>query len=293
MDKLIVPVYLNQRLVFDLLAMLHGGISTVTSITKTESSGTSDTEKMKASFGLSQVLSSLLKIDLSGEQENKNSMNQVGSISEQRVHTPASLFYQLRTMLLEKDFLRVVDNSSTPTPGDIIEFEASLRRNPIIETIQSVSEMLEVAMIFEEPKPHSKMKTKQVPVQDNKKLKSQMEAFCEKLRAGNTMDLIAEDLVNKYSAVVTLELGFLNDPTMSDVVDGRFYILGKVIQTIMEDTESISLIRKTALSKLPSTILVDAFSVMSTLATDGFAIPELKWEIKGPAIQIIPIAIYA
>ena len=36
MEKLIVPVYLNQRLVFDLLAMLQGGISTVTAINKTE-----------------------------------------------------------------------------------------------------------------------------------------------------------------------------------------------------------------------------------------------------------------
>ncbi len=105
LGKLIVPVYLNQRLVFDLLAMMQGGISTVTSVSKTDSSGSSDTDKVKASFGLSQVLSSLLKIDLSGEKENKETTNKVDSISEQRVHTPASLFYQLRAMLLEKKLL--------------------------------------------------------------------------------------------------------------------------------------------------------------------------------------------
>ena len=37
-NELIIPVYLNQRIVFDMIAMLQGGIATVTRITSTESS---------------------------------------------------------------------------------------------------------------------------------------------------------------------------------------------------------------------------------------------------------------
>ena len=33
---LIIPVYLNQRFVFDLVAMLQDGIATVTKVVKTE-----------------------------------------------------------------------------------------------------------------------------------------------------------------------------------------------------------------------------------------------------------------
>ncbi len=295
MEKLIVPVYLNQRLVFDLLAMLQGGISTITSFSRTESAGSADTEKIKASFGLSQVLSSLLKVDLSGEKENKASKKQVDSISEQRVHTPASLFFKLRTMLLEREILRIIDGESAPIPGDIIEFEASLRRNPIVETLESLSEMLGIAMVFEEtPKQSAKAKGKQGQVPDHKKIKSQMEAFCNNLRAGNTIDLTAAGLKNEYSAVITLETVFLNDATMSDVVDGKFQVAGKVIRAITDNSESISLIRKTALSKLPMGTLSEAFGGVSALATEqGFDIPDLTWEIKGPAIQVIPIAIYA
>ena len=65
--KLLIPVYLNQRIVFDLLAMLQGGISTVTSVSKTEQSADEKSRKMGGSFGLSQALSSLLKIDLSAD----------------------------------------------------------------------------------------------------------------------------------------------------------------------------------------------------------------------------------
>ena len=40
-EKLIVPVYLNQKLVFDLLAMLQDGISTVKAINSTSGEATS------------------------------------------------------------------------------------------------------------------------------------------------------------------------------------------------------------------------------------------------------------
>ena len=80
---------------------------------------------------------------------------------------------------------------------------------------------------------------------------------------------------------------------MSDLVDGNFRVLGKVIKSVGED-DKISLLRKTAMSKMPSTVLMQAFEKMSGLGTDGgFNIPEIKWDLKGPAFQIIPVAIYA
>jgi hypothetical protein len=35
-DDLIIPVYLNQRIVFDLVAMLQGGIAAVTQVSQTQ-----------------------------------------------------------------------------------------------------------------------------------------------------------------------------------------------------------------------------------------------------------------
>ncbi len=188
-----------------------------------------------------------------------------------------------------------MEDKSTPSPGDIIEFEASLRRNPVVETIESLLDILAMAILFEDdPTKSQKQKNKQAQTSDNQKMKSQMEAFCEKLKAGNTIDLTAEGLRNNYTAVVTLETEFLNDPTMSDVVDGRFCVVGKVIRSIVKGTESISLIRKTALSKIPQPVLHGVLGGLSQLATEpGFAIPKLDYEIQGPAIQVIPIAIYA
>lgn len=295
MKKLIVPVYLNQRLVFDLLAMLQGGISTVTAINRTESANHENSEITKATFGLNAAFSSLLKIDLSGEKGNNKNKFDEKSVSEERVHTPASLFYQLRNILIEEDILVQMDVNSQPKPGDIVEFEATLNRNPIVETIDSFSEMLKIAVMFDDhPKSQQIKNNKPTPVSENEKLLKQMYDFSNSLKVGNTIDLTASNLPSLHEAVITLESVYLNDPMMSDLADGKFHVVGKVIRSFEDEKESISLIRKTALSKLPKNIRDQFFGSLSAMnIVQGFDIPNLRWDISGPAIQIIPIAIYA
>lgn len=147
-DQLLIPVYLNQRIVFDLIAMLQGGISTVTTMTKSEISKENSAEKIRASFGLSNVLSALLKIDLSGEKSNISGTDFSKQTSDERVHTSASLFYTLRNILFEKKMVIEDAESVKMKPGDLIEFKASLTRNPIIETMEAMAELMELAIIF-------------------------------------------------------------------------------------------------------------------------------------------------
>ena len=68
-SDLVIPVYLNQRIVFDLISMLQDGISTVSRVTTVEETSSKDERKYGASFGLSQAFSSLLKISVGGKRE--------------------------------------------------------------------------------------------------------------------------------------------------------------------------------------------------------------------------------
>ncbi len=90
---LIVPVYLNQRVVFDLVAMLQGGIATVTKVVETEAESSSAAAEVGGTFGLNKALSSLLRVNLSGSLSGETGGESGASRSEERVHTPASLFY--------------------------------------------------------------------------------------------------------------------------------------------------------------------------------------------------------
>ncbi|PHZ60197.1 hypothetical protein CRG86_002935 [Photobacterium leiognathi] len=290
MEKLIVPVYLNQKLVFDLLAMLQDGICTVTAINTNSSEASNNNEKLSVGFGLNEAFSTLLKIDLSGSQDKSKSDNRSVETTQEKVHTPVSLFFKLRNLLVEKGHISQLNIDSQVISGDFIEFEGQLNRNPIIETLDSMAEMMSMAEVFDN-KP--KAKGKGVPNNEYKVIREQMQQFSSSLKSGNTTDLTVSNLVSGHNALITVETAFLNDPFMSDLVDGQFKVLGKVIRSV-EDGETISLLRKTAMSKMPSPILMQAIGKMSELGSEGgFNIPELKYDIEGRAFQIIPIAIYA
>jgi len=291
---MIIPVYLNQRVVFDLIAMLQGGISTVTRISVSESQSDKDLQRYGATFGLNKALSMLLKIDLSGGRKKTTEASSGVQKAEERVHTPVSLFQSLRENLINNKNLKIVDSDYKPKVRDFIEFSAQLRKNPIIQTLDTFVGLMEMAILFsdeayQKPK-KGKGKSREI---DQKKIKKQMEKFLESLKTGNTVDIVSNELVCGFKAVITLEQEFLNDPTMSDLVDGQFNVLGKVIRVIDSEDDAISLIRKTAMSAMPEKIMKDTFSSLSALATDqGFNIPAFELEVRGPVIQVLPIAIF-
>lgn len=293
--ELIIPVYLNQRAVFDLIAMLQGGISTVTRVSASESQLDKDQQHYGANFGLNKAFSTLLKIDLSGTRKKTTEAASELQKSEERVHTPASMFQTLRENLIDKGDLKIVDSGYQPKVRDFIEFTAQLRKNPIIQTMDTFVGLMEMAILFsgEHSQKPKKGKGRNREIDENKIIKKQMEQFLEALKTGDTVDIVSSELVCGFKAVITLEREFLNDPTMSDLVDGQFNVLGKVIRVIETEDDAISLIRKTAMSAMPEKIMNDVFSSLSALATDQeFNIPELELKIRGPVIQVLPIAIF-
>jgi len=121
-----------------------------------------------------------------------------------------------------------------------------------------------------------------------------MEQFLESLKTGDTVDIVSDTLQCGFRAVITLEREFLNDPSMSDLVDGKFNVLGKVIRVIETEQDSINLVRKTAVGAMPEKLMIDSFSGIAALSSEqGYNIPALELKIKGPVIQILPIAIFS
>lgn len=294
MDKPIVPVYLNQKIVFDLVAMLRGGISTVTAVTSSTGEQQNERQEVSAKFGLSEALSTLLSINLSGGKMKGQTNDSSTALAEERVHTPASLFYELRNMLAEQGCLIFPEPGKLPSPGAFVEFTAELNRNPILETLDSLSEMLRLAILFSDQPQQSKKGGAKNQKSEEQKMREQIASLSDALKAGSTIDLTTSSAEPGFRSVVTVETKFLNDPLMSDLVDGRFSVLGKVIRSVAAGNDSISLLRKTALEKMPKGTLDEVFTALSNLKSEeGFAMPEILWEVPGPAIQVLPVAIYA
>lgn len=294
--KLIIPVYLNQRIVFDLMAMMQNGLAMVTKVSESETLRGTDERRYGAAFGLSKAFSTLLKIDVSGEAKKTEEDASQTATSEERIHTPASLLYKLRKKLIETNNLLIVDQNFTPESGQLIEFKTVLNRNPLIQTMDAFIKMMNLAKIFiEDNQSKDKHQRNKVsPKNENEKISNQMEEFRKELKSGDTVDIVSNDLEFGYRAVITLENEFLNDPSMSDLVDGTFQVIGKIIRVIPSNENRISLIRKTAFSALPEEILKNTFGPLNALGTtQGFGIPELKWDIEGPVLHVIPLAIFS
>lgn len=290
--ELITPVYLNQRIVFDMMAMLQGGLSTVSRIISSESDQSKATHELGATFGLSSALASLIRVDLSAKSQKSEDKMQGFHRSEERIHTPASLFQVLRSSLAQSKTLHFDSTGYIPNVRDFVEFSASVRMNPLIQTMDTFTQLIDIMITLQSGE--QKKKGSQTP--DAKSLlsmKKQMSDFVHDLKTGPTFDIITETLSCGYSTVIDLEREFLNDSSMSSIVDGKFNVLGKIIRVLPDNTTSISLVRKSAVGSIPKKVLNDLLLNFSSISdTVDIDLPDLRIEIAGPVVQVLPIAIF-
>lgn len=287
---LIVPVYLNQRMVFDLLAMREGGISQVTRMVSAERLGSADQKGYGAELGMSKAFSSFLRIRIGGDRAKAEESGSSSSIDEERVHTPASLFYRLRNLLIDDGILVGLDGDLSSKIHCFVEFEAELKRNPLLDAIDSISSILGKPV---EGEGKYQRRERQRRESNRELFEEQTKPFTEKLRGGDSVEIVAYDIEGGNNALITLETEYLNNPSMADVVDGRFKVIGKVIRTIGYE-ESISLLRKTVFSIVPQEELDQILRAIDVFSRENkYNISSVGKEIKGPAFQVLPIAIFA
>ena len=80
---------------------------------------------------------------------------------------------------------------------------------------------------------------------------------------------------------------------MNDVIDGTFRVFGKASRVIPEErVESISLLRKTPLGQFKA-ILPMIQEAMSQFGNELGNSGGVSTDVRGPAIQVIPIAIFS
>lgn len=295
---LIIPVYLNQKIVFDLLAYIYDGLSTISKITTTEETKDSNDKKFGAKFGLNSALSTLFKIDLSGDVSKKKEESEKNQLNQEKIHTPSSLFQKLRTILLEKDLIRFIESDTIVSVGQFVEFSSQLSRNPVLHTLDIYRDLLKSFVAFfpndnKAPSPKKNHIQTQTKEPSYKEIMNQLDTFSKSLREGNTIDIISSELISKHKVVITLEEEFLNDVSMGDIVDGTFKVLGKVIKVVEEDSDPINLIRKSSIAHLGKEQINIMFNALKTGAEQGnFTIPEIEYEINYPSFQVIPIGIF-
>lgn len=287
---LMIPVYINEKIVLDMLAIIEDGFSMVSQVNSSEQKESTMRQTGDVSASTS-LLNKLLKIDLKGEISHTGNIGESENISKEKVHTNVSLLSKFRTALEKEKLLDTSSDISNMKIGSFIELEGELQKNPLIDYMEKIVAMFRMADIFsDEPELGNKKNVALQKKKENQTLK-QIKDFSNELKHSGTVDFILDG--SGGTVVLSAQEQYLANDNISEILGGRFKVLGKVIAVCKDDSACIDLLRKTTLSILKDETLADIFAEFKSEDMQQFNLPELVTKIKGPAMIVIPIAIYA
>jgi hypothetical protein len=295
-----VPIYLNQQIVFDLLAIIEDGFSTLHTIKTSSVDAESQKNNISGSVGLSNVFA-LLGVSFKDEHSTERNNQKVIEVSNEKVHTPTSLFAKLRLFLEEdkliKEINSIIDIEKIES-GEFIEFRAILKKNPLVDTMEGFKQAMEISTLFagnEVVAQKNGKSLKDMSLQNpNQLILKKIEGLIVSLTQSNSLEVIGEMLdIPGVNVVLSAKLDYFSDRNATEIIDGEFRVLGKVVRVVKRDSsDSINLLRKTSLACFDSNILNPIKDAFAGLEKNGMKFPEIVTEIKGPALQVIPIAIF-
>lgn len=127
-----------------------------------------------------------------------------------------------------------IDSEPKLETGMIVGFVARMRKNPVLEAIETLLGAAELAESFSElsskkPELPGKKKERQQPESGVAILIRKLRNFHERAASGDFVDIIGDLTGSSYVAVISLEKEYLSDPKMSDeeaktVFDDPLYV---------------------------------------------------------------------
>jgi len=305
-SNFVVPIYIDTNALLDLLASIEGGFSIVEKVTTrtitTAGSDKSISAGAGTEFGIPNVLN-LLKIKLGGSLSSKEQRESGEEKEAERYHTYGSLLYRLRTFLDGKELIRRPCEDSevwkTIEPSDFVEVHGVFRPNPLADSLERIDRLIglfEIISDFSPPPPGPSSARKKKSSQGDKRQMKQLRQFLQgilrDIEKTNTR-IFEIDVTgpNEFSAVVLLFTDYLRDQTMAEISYKEYRLLGKIVRKIEQNSkDTIDLLRGTALGGVGREHLEQLWNAFNQM--EQMNLPRVKPEISGPALEVVPIAIF-
>ena len=289
--QLMIPIYINEKIVLDMLAIIEDGFSMVSQVSSLEQKEHASTQTGNISMSTTSLMSKLLKINFNGELAHTGNSEESENVTKEKIHTNVSLLSKFRTTIEKEKLIVTSSDLDKIEIGNFIELEGELQKNPLIEYMDRLVDVYRIVDIFSaEPELGNKKKAS-LQKSEDKRVFEQIKNFMGELKTSGTVDFILNG--EKITTVLSLQERYLTNDNISEILGGRFKVLGKIIAICEDDSASIDLLRKTALSIFNDDMLTEIFSALENNELKQFNLPELITKIKGPALIVIPIAIYA
>ncbi|WP_026395930.1 DUF6414 family protein [Acetobacterium malicum] len=294
-EQLMIPIYLNEKTVLDMLAIIEDGFTAVSEVSNSIQSGSETTGKISGGFSTKAILDKLLKIQLDAGVEKSSSKDNQQLVKSEKVHTNVSLLSKFRSSLIDNELLgcrhnQEIDINSIES-GDFVEVAGELRKNPMIELLEKYLDFMKMSEIFNDDPPLGQKSNAKDKVTKVRKETKQIKAFLEELKVSGTVDFIIKN--NNTTTVISAQEQYLSNENISEMYGGHFKVLGKVIKVCNDETSSINLLRKNTLGILDDKSLSEMLGVFKSDELSAFNLPEVQFKIEAPAMIVIPIAVYS
>ncbi|WP_066195557.1 DUF6414 family protein [Gracilibacillus timonensis] len=282
-----ITTYLNQKIVFDLLAVIEDGFAQVTNLNISTTKGTTTTGSTEGEvgFGLYGVKTKI-KAAFGKEKNSKDEK----SANEERVHTPTSLFSKLVTYLDENDLIKDISSEEhleELETGSFVRFKSKLEKNPLVSMLDSFEQIGVIAMSFQGNAKGGKKNNDQ-------EILKQIKVMRKGLVENGIIDLICTiNDTEKLKAVIPVYLDYFAHNNMNEIIDGNYSVIGKVVKVVKDSDDDINLFRNTGFKLFKQRTLEDLFLSMNKNIDEQLDFPEIRTKISSPSILVIPMAIYS
>jgi hypothetical protein len=296
----IIPIYIDTNALLDLLASIEGGFNLVEKVSSRTSESASferqGSAEIGTEFGIPNILS-LLKLSLKGTITSTKGEDVDERRETEKYYTYGSLFHRLRIFLEEENLLKSLSNEAAwenIRPSDFIEIHGLIRPNPLTDSLQRLDKLLSIIQLLG-PSVFNSSTSKGKAQSEVKQMRQIRDFF-----AGVLKDIEAENVrkfvvdakgIQGLRLVILLFLDYLRDKSMSEISFKEFRLIGKVVRKVEPNSnDSIDLLSGTGLGGIGKDTLANLFLVFSQI--EGMSLPEIETDISGPALEIVPIAIY-
>ena len=284
----ILPLYLNQRFVYDILAIKNDGFTEFFEIKDKIGNSNEQDANIKATLGTNNDFA-LIQANLDGEINTKTSNDNNNEKSYKKTHTPTSLFMQVYQYLNENKKFTKLENLSdivTVDSGDFVEIKSNIELNTIVEFFETLDKVIDITEAFSSFSSIDSKKTiKRSPLSNMKKpIENTLKAL---VNENNNVKYGICKLEEK-ELVVKLNKDYFINSDYSEIKNGKFKIIGKVLEIIPEG-ESILLNRENAVGLYNPNTFKEVKESLNSIPNINFQ--EFKDTVQGKTIVIMPIAI--
>lgn len=314
-SELAYPIYLDTEMLISFLASLENGVSYSSEVAEryalTKEHETDATGKVSL-----PSIATLLGLTLSAQGHYKRQSSSEDNVESKfvREHTAASLFNRLRARMVETPGMLVQVSSHNEyeqlSNGDLIEMQGEVVGNPLKQIFDLLAMIGPyIGLDVDGPgqgKPGSSRPSRKTgqavrPVPQLASLPSQatseispadiMRMIKTEVERSPIIDLLMEG-VDGSKIVLTVGKELLSPEVEAYLTGGRFKVIGKV-SAVVGAGQSISLLRRTVFGFGGRELAENMFGDFGkSVAESGAEFSLAGAVIDGPAIQLLPLAIY-